>query len=144
MTVTSSESSVPAPVQLAIGGLQFEASFRGAGATLRVFGDVDGQRTELLRFDDFIETPHYHVPAHGDPIEFDRVGLGDPLEWFVGQLRDHLPELLTDAGYAGILPGVDAGAVSAGADRIREAMISCVPAGYVRVKGVGLQRAGAS
>ena len=50
------------------GGLRFEATFRApAGATLRVFGKVDGDIAELLRFDDFIEGPHYHIPAAGDP-----------------------------------------------------------------------------
>ncbi|MGA7416383.1 MAG: hypothetical protein WBW80_00190, partial [Acidimicrobiales bacterium] len=54
------------------GGLRFEASFRTpAGATLRVTGSVDGHDTELLRFDDFIERPHYHIPADGDPTPFD-------------------------------------------------------------------------
>jgi hypothetical protein len=126
--------------ELDIGGLQFEASFRGAGATLRVFGAVAGQRTELLRFDDFIDEPHYHVPAEGDAIMFDRAILGEPLDWFVSQIRDHLDELLTTAGFAEVLPGVDLRAVTDNAERIRKAMVDCVPDGFVRVPGLGLQR----
>src|SRR5271165_6320476 len=76
------------------GGLRFDATFRApAGATLRVFGDVDGHDVELLRFDDFIEGPHYHIPAAGDPIAFDQAALGEPLTWLVPQLSDHLAEL---------------------------------------------------
>ena len=61
------------------GGLRFEATFRApAGATLRVFGEVDGDIAELLRFDDFIEGPHYHIPAAGDPMPFDQGLLGEP------------------------------------------------------------------
>ena len=61
------------------GGLRFEATFRApAGATLRVFGEVDGDIAELLRFDDFIEDPHYHIPAAADPVPFDQ-GLRESL-----------------------------------------------------------------
>jgi hypothetical protein len=123
------------------GGLRFEATFRAPqGATLRVFGDAAGQRTELLRFDDFIEGPHYHLPGAGPSIAFDREKLGEPLNWIVGELRDHLADLLTTAGYADLLPAVDVQAVSENAEKVRQAMEECVPAGYVRVAGVGLQR----
>jgi hypothetical protein len=122
------------------GGLHFAVSFRApAGATLRVSGDVDGRRAELLRFDDFVDAPHYHAPASADPVMFDRAALGAPLDWFVGQIRDHLAELLTQAGYADVLAGVDLKAVTEGAERVRTTMVSCVPDGYVRVPGVGLQ-----
>jgi hypothetical protein len=122
------------------GGLHFSVSFRPpAGATLRVSGDIDGTRTELLRFDDFVDSPHYHAPASGDAVVFDRDAFGEPLAWYVAQLRDHLEELLVTAGFADALAGVDVAAVSDGAERVREAMIDCVPEGYVRVPGVGLQ-----
>src|ERR1700733_3116175 len=123
------------------GGLRFEASFRTpAGATLRVSGYVDGRDTELLRFDDFIERPHYHIPADGDPIPFDQAALGEPLAWFVSQLRDRLAELLAEAGYTRVLSDVDLDAVTEHAEDIRKAMEACVPDGYVRVPGVGLRR----
>ena len=124
------------------GGLRFAVSFRGPGATLRVSGRVDGQWEEVLRFDDFIEQPHYHVPASGDAIMVDREAVGAPLDFYVAQLRDHLGELLTDAGYESVAADVDLRAVSEDAERIRDAMIECVPDGYVRVPGVGLQRVG--
>jgi hypothetical protein len=126
---------------LDIGGLHFDVSFRGdAGATLRVCAPVGGEETELLRFDDFVESPHYHVPADGPATMFDRTTLGDPLDWFVTQIRDHLEELLTSAGFAGVVPGIDIGAVADEAEKIRKAMVDCVPEGYVRVAGFGLQR----
>jgi hypothetical protein len=126
------------------GGLHFSVSFRApAGATLRVYGDVDGSRTELLRFDDFVESPHYHAPASADAVLFDREALGEPLEWIVGQLRDHFTELMCTAGLAGVLDQVDVAEVADGAGRVRDAMVACVPDGYVRVPGVGLQLAGA-
>jgi hypothetical protein len=124
------------------GGLRFESTFRApAGATLRVFGEVDGDTDELLRFDDFIEGPHYHVPAAADPIPFDQERLGEPLAWFVSQLRDHLAELLDEAGFARLVPEVDFDAITEHAEDVREAMEACVPEGYVRLPGVGLRRA---
>ena len=126
------------------GGLRFEATFRApAGATLRVSGEVDGHMTELLRFDDFIEGPHYHAPAGGDPIPFDQAALGEPLTWFISQVRDHLGELLAEAGYARILSDVDLHAIAEHGEDIRKAMEACVPDGYVRVPGVGLRRSSA-
>jgi hypothetical protein len=135
-------SDRPAPKEVELGGLHFEASFRKPGATLRVSGPTPDGQKELLRFDDFIESPHYHVPADGDAIMFDRDSHGAPLDWYVGQLRDHLAELLVTAGYSDVLPAVDVAAVTTDAERIKDAMIDCVPEGYVRVPGVGLQRAG--
>ena len=123
------------------GRLRFEATFRApAGATLRVFGDIDGHVTEVLRFDDFIDGPHYHIPAAGDPRPFDQAALGEPLTWIVSQLRDHLPELLAEAGF---VSDVDFDAVADHAEDVRKAMEACVPDGYVRVPGVGLQRSSA-
>ena len=123
------------------GGLRFEATFREpAGATLRVFGDVDGRVTELLRFDDFIEGPHYHIPAAGDPIAFDQASLGEPLTWLVSQLSEHLAEMLDEAGFGRTLSDADLDAVTDHADDIRRAMEACVPDGYVRVPGIGLRR----
>ncbi len=127
--------------ELEAGGLTFAVSFREVGATLRVLGpDVEG-RKELVRFDDFVDMPHYHVPAEGPAIAFDVAARGEPLEWIVGQLRDHLPELLTEAGFADLLPQIDPAAVTARSGTIKQMLIDCVPDGYVRVPGAALQRA---
>jgi hypothetical protein len=136
-----SPASDPLPREWDVGGLHFAVSFRApAGATFRLSGPVDGTRRELIRFDDFVDSPHYHAPAEGDPIVFDRASLGEPLDWLVHQISDHLEEFLTSAGFAAVLPMVDTTAAADSADRIRAAMTDCVPPGYVRVPGVGLQR----
>jgi hypothetical protein len=131
----------PPSEQFEFGGLRFDVAFRGPGATLRVDGRVDGEWAELLRFDDFVERPHFHAPADADQIDFDR-DLGDPLEWYLAQIRDHLGEWLTKAGHAAVLPGVDLAVVSANVDTLRQAMHDCVPETFTRVPGVGLQRIG--
>jgi hypothetical protein len=129
----------PPSEQFEFGGLRFDVAFRGPGATLRVDGQVDGRWTELLRFDDFVDVPHYHAPADADQIDFDRAN-GDPLEWYLAQIHDHLAEWLARSGHASVIPTVDFAAVSANVDTLRQAMHACVPDTFTRVPGVGLQR----
>jgi hypothetical protein len=134
-------SSDQMPTELDIGGLHFEASFRApAGATLRAFGPTAFGQEEMLRLDDFVDAPHYHL-GDGPPIAFDRAALGDPLDWFVAQLTDHLAEMLTSAGFAEVLAVLDQRAVANNAHNIRKIVVDCVPAGYVRTPGVGLRLA---
>lgn len=124
-----------------VGGLRVTVTFREpSGATLRLYGPMDRRWEELLRFDDFVDGPHYHAPASGDPIPLDHHILGDPLDWFLAAVADHLEVLLVTAGYQSLLPHVNLGAVAAGVARIRTAMTDCVPDGYGRVAGKGLQR----
>jgi hypothetical protein len=126
--------------ELEFGGLRFNVSFTGEfGATMRVYGRVDGEWTEMLRFDDFVDGPHYHAPADGPQINFDRA-LGEPLEWYIAQIRDDLPEWLTRSGFASVVPTIDTTAVADNVGSLREAMSACLPAGFTRVPGVGLQR----
>jgi hypothetical protein len=140
--VTAGLFHVSEPIEMDLGGLRFSASFRApAGATLRVSAQVEGDWQELLRFDDFVEQPHFHVPAAANPTMVDRQANGVPLEFFVAQLRDHLGELLVQGGSSEILETVDLEAVTSNINRIRQAMIDVVPDGYARVPGVGLQRA---
>jgi hypothetical protein len=126
--------------QLEFGGLRFEVSFTGDfGATMRVDGRAGGEWTEMLRFDDFVDGPHYHAPASGPQTNFDRA-LGEPLEWWLAQIRDDLPAWLTRSGFADVLPTIDLAAVADNVDRLRQAMSACLPPGFTRVPGVGLQR----
>jgi len=129
------------PTVLEFGGLRFEVSFREVGATLRVDGKVDDRWTEMLRFDDFVDLPHFHAPASGDSIPFDRAAHGEPLAWYVEQIQDHLTEWLEKSGFGEVLTTIDVDEVSRNASRLTGAMEACVPPGFVRVPGVGLQRA---
>jgi hypothetical protein len=127
---------------LEFGGLRFGVSLRPPGATLRVSGRVGDEWTEMLRFDDFVDQPHFHVPSSGPSIAFDR-SLGDPLAWYVAQIHDHLAEWLEQAGFAAVVDTVDLDAVTRNADRLTRAMEDLVPDGCARVAGVGLQRVAA-
>jgi hypothetical protein len=131
---------------LEFGGLRFTASFDHRGATLCVFGLVEGQWTEMLRFDDFVDEPHFHAPSPpaGKQIPFDRATLGEPLAWFVMQIRDHLADWIERAGYPGVLDSIDLDEISRNVDRLTDAMVACVPEGFTRVPGIGVQRVNAS
>ena len=133
---------VSEPIEVDLGGLRFSATFRApAGATLRVSGLLDGRWVELLRFDDFVEQPHYHVPAAGDATMVDVNTDGVALEFYLDQIGGHLGELLTRGGYEEVLPTIDLEVIRTNVDRVRRAMTDVVPAGYTRVPGVGLRRA---
>ncbi|HVB04835.1 MAG TPA: hypothetical protein VNF07_01095 [Acidimicrobiales bacterium] len=119
------------------GGLRFDVSFRGRGPTLRVLGPDGPLWAEMLRFDDFAEEPHFHAPP-ADRFAFDR-SLGDPLAWFIAQVRDHLAEWLERAGFAAVLARVDVAEVTRHAEELERAMAVFVPDGYTRVPGRGLQ-----
>ncbi len=71
---------------------------------------------ELLRFDCFAATPHYHyIPVDGGnrAIAFDADACGDMVPWVMECLRARLPRMLTRAGAAELAARIDAVAVEA-------------------------------
>lgn len=79
------------------------------GVCLQVVGNVNGQETELLRFDCFDNHPHYHYgPANKNVrIMLDPTVSGNPLRWTMMQLRSKLPAMLGRAGYEDIALQLD-------------------------------------
>jgi hypothetical protein len=69
------------------------------GLSLHVFESANG--AEVLRFDCFDDAPHYHLldaeRVRNVVVEHDTAA-GSLLDWALQQLRDRLPELLTEAG----------------------------------------------
>ena len=79
----------------------------------------------MLRFDCFRKDPHYHVPASAlEPRHLDAGEIGDPLEWAYAQVRQHLPDLIREAGYAKLAESVDAQALRTGWEELRQAIAS--------------------
>jgi hypothetical protein len=110
---------------LALGGLDFEVVRRDVGedggTSIEIWGEVAGQRTQVLRFDCFRLDPHYHMPpAASGQLPIDRAVVGDPLEWALACTRDRVPEMLRSAGYPDLADKVDAAALRTGAPRVRE------------------------
>ena len=98
--------------------------FTDQGVSIHVWGTDDGH--EYLRFDVFDDEPHYHYnhpTADGDEvvnnvIDFDVVAMGDMLPWVLDCLRTRLAPMLTEAGGAHLVGGLDAAEVD---DALREA-----------------------
>jgi len=87
---TAPTFEVSEPIDVDLGGLRFSATFRApAGATLRVSGSVDGELVEVLRFDDFVAQPHYHVPAAADATMVDPDTDGAPLDVYLDLIGGH-------------------------------------------------------
>jgi hypothetical protein len=79
------------------------------GVCLQVVGSVDGQETELLRFDCFDNHPHYHYGPvkHNTRIMLDPTVAGNPIGWSIAQLRSKLPAMLARAGYESVAVQLD-------------------------------------
>jgi hypothetical protein len=95
------------------------------GVSLHVVGEVDGVAREVLRFDCFVEDPHYHYVSwrekSNEVLHLDPVAEGDPLAWALERLRTRLPAMLARAGAPELGAAIDAAAVDAALPRIAEA-----------------------
>jgi hypothetical protein len=87
------------------GGLEFHVENRAVsadgGPSMQVYGTVDGQRVQLLRFDMFQKVPHYHYAPLGTNLRYDldQLTLDDGIAWTMGMLRTKLPQMVAKAGY---------------------------------------------
>lgn len=109
---------------LELGGLRFVVSRRefggDGGPTVEVWGEVDGEDTQVLRFDCFRKAPHYHMPPSAPGvIALDPAEVGDGLDWTLDCVRHRLPEMVREAGFGALAGRLDAGALTRGADELR-------------------------
>ena len=84
------------------------------GLMIQVFGDVEGEDTEILRFDCFDQDPHYHYGPmnHNVRLHMDKTTVPNPVGWTVGQIRDKLPTMIRRAGYDQLAEKVEANPIS--------------------------------
>ena len=68
------------------------------GLTIHVFGPKDGNDEELLRFDCFRTTPHYHVGLSYRDAPQIEIDDADPFNWSLSLLASSFGTLLEDAG----------------------------------------------
>ena len=117
-----------------LGGLKFVIMHRAigddGGASIEVFGDVDGKDLQVLRFDCFRKAPHYHHAPMGKNINTarDTAAVGDGVDWAMAQVRDNIPEMLKAAGYDELADRVDGGAFKTGWKKVKEAVVATAPA----------------
>ena len=95
------------------------------GVALHVCGEQDGEWREFLRFDCFVEDPHYHYVSWrakaNEMIHLDPVADGDPLAWALERIRTRLPQMLARAGAADIAARVDPAEIERALPRVAEA-----------------------
>lgn len=96
-----------------------------SGVSLHVFGGDGEQVREHLRFDCFIEEPHYHYVGWArktnEVLQIDPVADGDPLAWALERIRTRLPQMLVRAGAEDIARRVDPQSIEAILPRVMEA-----------------------
>lgn len=99
------------------GGVEFHVENRDisddGGPSVRVYGKVDGENVQLLRFDCFRKNPHYHYDPSGknDHRNLDKESVPDSVAWTIEQLGQNLAEMIHTAGYTSIADKVDQDAV---------------------------------
>jgi hypothetical protein len=128
-------------IALEFGGLRLEVYYtNNFGDSTRVFGRVDGEWVEMLRFDDFVDTPHYHAPADNpQQIDLEVSESGEPREFFLNFLADRLTDVLPSIGFADVTQSLDLGEIRRHLPTVRQAMDSVLADGFYRVEGACLQ-----
>ena len=94
------------------------------GLCIEVRADVEGQDTELLRFDCFRVAPHYHYGPEADDerLMLDLTAAGDSLDWTLNCFeRGRLGAMIERAGYPAVAGALDP-------DRVAEIVPSVVSA----------------
>lgn len=85
-----------------------EGGFTDEGVSIHVVSVADDH--EYLRFDIFIDEPHYHyvdrAAGTNTVVEFDTAAHGEMALWMLGQFRDRLPAMLRRAGATGVADAV--------------------------------------
>ena len=94
--------------------LEYRELMPDQGLCVQVFGQAEGQDTEILRFDCFDQMPHYHYgPAnHNIRLNMDKTTVGNPFGWTLDNLRTKLPAMIQRAGYADLAAAVAANPVA--------------------------------
>jgi len=79
------------------------------GLCVQVYSSIDGEDTEILRFDCFDQTPHYHYGPenHNIRLNMDKTTAGHPLAWTINNLRSRLPAMVRRSGYEDLATTLD-------------------------------------
>ncbi len=99
-----------------------DAANSDQGVSIQVVCDKDGQEVEILRFDCFDQSPHYHYGPQNknERIFIDKTTAGNPLGWTLKQLRTRLPQMVERAGYEDIASNLDHDLVASKLDELED------------------------
>jgi hypothetical protein len=84
------------------------------GLCIQVYGVVEGEDTEILRFDCFDQDPHYHYGPVNQNIRLhmDKTTAGNPIGWTMDNIRNKLPTMIRRAGYEDLAAAVEANPIA--------------------------------
>ena len=90
--------------------LEYRELMPDQGLCLQVFGKVDDNDVEILRFDCFDQLPHYHYgPANNNiRLNMDKTTVGNTFGWTMDNLRNKLPAMIKRSGYDDLAAAVEA------------------------------------
>lgn len=84
-----------------VGRFSFDISYRrfsgDEGLSIKVMGPVESSAKELLRFDCFQNSPHYHVAVYGKN-EITAINDADVVGWTLSQLKSSFANMVEAAG----------------------------------------------
>ena len=95
------------------------------GPAVRVFGTVAKREEQVLRFDCFMDDPHYHYDPDGNN-ELHHMrdeGIEDPIEWTLRRLERNLAEMIRRAGFGSLADQVDHRQIARLLPSIQEALL---------------------
>ncbi len=91
-----------------VGRFKFDISYRrmrgDQGLSIRVSGPVADEQRELLRFDCFDNSPHYHVEVYGKN-DITAINDDDATEWSLRKLTEGFESLIVAAGADALTAG---------------------------------------
>jgi len=122
-------------LMIGVGGLRFNVRYRQAntdrGPSLRIYGEVEGKPVQLLRFDCFDQTPHFHYDPEGknNQLRMDKTKVSDPIAWSMDYLRGNVKSLVRIAGYGTLADRLDEAALTAALPGVEQALRDSVPRG---------------
>jgi hypothetical protein len=111
-----------------------DGGFFDQGFSVHVKGGSDDW--EYLRFDIFVDEPHYHyilrrLPGEGpllNAVDYDAAANGPMVDWVAERIRHHLPEMLATARADDLSEAVRGVDFDASVERIRRAYREAIAA----------------
>jgi hypothetical protein len=132
-------------MMIGVGGLRFNVRYsktaNDRGPSLRIYGDVDDKPVQLLRFDCFEQTPHFHYDPEGknNQLRMDKTKVTDPISWSMDYLRGNIASLVRVAGYGRLADQLDDAELCAALPTVEKALRDSIP---VQSEKAGLEASG--
>jgi hypothetical protein len=132
-------------LMIGVGGLRFNIRYsktaNDRGPSLRIYGDVEDKPVQLLRFDCFDQTPHFHYDPEGknNQLRIDKTKVSDPIAWSMDYLRGNITSLVRVAGYSALADQLDEAVLTAALPTVEKALRDSIPTETPELEASGLR-----